>query len=80
VHRTHFPQPHDNQRAARVHFQSMAPAAIQFEDGRRGLGKLRAISLTGGLLRVSKPLVPETLIEVIFTSHGGPVLGLARPV
>jgi hypothetical protein len=78
VYRTHFPRPHDNQRAARVHFQSMAPAAIQFEDGRRGLGKLRAISLTGGLLPLSKPLVPGTLIEVIFTAHGAPVQGLAE--
>jgi hypothetical protein len=56
----------------------MAAAAIQFEDGRRSLGKLRAISLTGGLLRLSKPLVPGTLIEVIFTARGGPVLGLAE--
>jgi hypothetical protein len=78
VYRTHFPQPNENQRAARVQFQNMAPAAIQFEGGRRGLSKLQAISLTGGLLRLSKPLVPGTLIEVIFPSHGGPVLGLAE--
>jgi len=78
VHKTHFSQPHENQRAARVQFQSMRAAAIQFEDGRRGLGKLRAISLSGGLLRLSKPLVPGTLIEVIFTAHGGPVLGIAE--
>jgi hypothetical protein len=56
----------------------MAPAAIRFEDGRHGLGKLRTISLTGGLLRLSKPLVPGTLIEVIFISNGDPVLGLAE--
>jgi hypothetical protein len=56
----------------------MAPAAIRFEDGRRGLGKLRTISLTGGLLRLSKPLVPGTLIEVIFMSNGDPVLGIAE--
>jgi hypothetical protein len=56
----------------------MAPAAIRFEDGRHALGKLRTISLTGGLLRLSKPLVPGTLIEVIFMSNGDPVLGLAE--
>jgi hypothetical protein len=76
--RTHFPQPHQNQRAVRVPFHNMAPAAIRFEDGRRGRGKLRTISLTGGLLRLSKPLVPGTLIEVIFLSSGGPVLGIAE--
>jgi hypothetical protein len=56
----------------------MAPAVIRFEDGRHGLGKLRTISLTGGLLRLSKPVVPGTLIEVIFMSNGNPVLGFAE--
>ena len=78
VPKIHFPQPHQNQRAVRVQFHSMKPAAFRFEDGRHGLGKLRTISLTGGLLRLSKPLVPGTLIEVIFMSNGGPVLGLAE--
>jgi len=78
VPKTHFPQPHQNQRAVRVQFHTMAPAAIRFEDGRHALGKLRTISLTGGLLRLSKPLVPGTLIEVIFMSNGDPVLGLAE--
>jgi hypothetical protein len=56
----------------------MAPAAFRFEYGRHGLGKLRTISLTGGLLRLSNPLVPGKLIEVIFRSNGGPVIGLAE--
>jgi hypothetical protein len=56
----------------------MMSAAIRFEDGRHCLVKLRAISLTGGLLRLSKPLVPGTLIELIFISNRGPVLGLAE--
>src|SRR5260370_41536738 len=76
--KTHFPKPHQNHRAPRVQFPSMAPAAIRFEDGRRGLGKLRTISLTGGLLRLSRPLVPGTLIEVIFMSSCGHVLALAE--
>lgn len=75
---THFPQPRQNQRAVRVQLQSMATAAIRFEDGRRSLGKLRTVSLTGGLLRLSQPLVPGTLIEVTFISSCGPVLGLAE--
>jgi hypothetical protein len=36
------------------------------------------MSLTGGLLPLSKPLVPEILIEVIFRSNGGPDIGLAE--
>jgi len=76
--RTHFPQPHQNERALRGQFHSMAPAAFQFEDGRRGLGKLRAISLTGGLLRLSKPLLPGALIEVVFMFNGSPIQGIAE--
>jgi hypothetical protein len=56
----------------------MAPAAFRFEDGRHGPGKLRTISLTGGLLRLSKPVVAGTLIEVIFMSNGDSFLGLAE--
>jgi hypothetical protein len=78
VPNTHFPQSHQNQRSVRMQFRSLAPVAIRFEDGHRGVGKLRTISLTGGLLRLSKPLVPGTLIELIFMSDGGPVLGLAE--
>src|SRR5208282_6165114 len=78
VPETHFPQPHQNERADRVQLHRMAPATIRFEDGRRSLGKLRTISLTGGLLRLSKPLLPGTLIEVTFISRCGPVLGLAE--
>ena len=78
VPETHFPQPHQNERADRVQLHRMAPATIRFEDGRRSLGKLRTISLTGGLLRLSKPLLPGTLMEVIFMSNGRPVLGVAE--
>jgi len=75
---THFPQPHQEQRSARAQFHGMVPAAIRFEDGRHTSGKLRTISVTGGLLRLSKPNLPGTLVEVIFMSRSGPVLGLAE--
>jgi hypothetical protein len=51
-------------------FKAWRQPAFRFEYGRHGLGKLRTISLTGGLLRLSKPLVPGIL--------GGPVIGLAE--
>ena len=56
----------------------MVRAAIRFEDGRHCSGKLRTISLTGGLLRLSKPQVPGTLVEVMFLSPRGPVVGMAE--
>jgi hypothetical protein len=73
-----FPQPHQTERSARIQFLRMASAAIRFEDGRHGPGKLRTVSLTGGLLRLPRPHVPGTLVEVSFLSPGGPVLGLAE--
>ena len=73
-----FPQPHQTERSARIQFPRMASAAIRFEDGRHGPGKLRTVSLTGGLLRLPRPHVPGTLVEVSFLSAGGPVLGLAE--
>jgi hypothetical protein len=75
---THFPQPHRKHRAVRVEFHSQVPAALRFEDGRHCLGRLRKISLTGGLLRMSQPLVTGSLVEVTFISSRGPVLGLAE--
>jgi hypothetical protein len=75
---THFPQPHRKHRAVRVELLGRVPATIRFEDGRHRPGRLRRISLTGGLLRVPQPLVPGTLVEVTFISSKGPVLGLAE--
>lgn len=75
---THFPQPHRKQRAFRVEFHGPVPAAIRFEDGRHRPGRLRRISLTGGLLRVSQPLIPGCLVDVTFVSSAGPVLGVAE--
>ena len=75
---TYFPQPHRKRRSARVEFPFMIRAALRFEDGRHCPGKLRTISLTGGLLRLSKPQVPGTLVEVMFLTAKGPVVGVAE--
>jgi hypothetical protein len=56
----------------------MPQAFIRFEDGRYRHGKLRTISRTGGLLRLQRAHVPGTLVEVVFLSACGPVLGLAE--
>jgi hypothetical protein len=75
---THFPKPHRRQRSRRAEFHRMIPASIRFEDSRHESGKLRTISLTGGLLRLSKTHVPGTLVEVVFISRTGPVVGIAE--
>ncbi len=52
--------------------------SIRFEDGRRLSAKLQTISLSGGLLRVLKPLSPGAIVELFFSTQTGPVLGLAQ--
>ena len=73
-----FPQPHSRQRALRVQLPGMPQATIRFEDGQHPSAKLQTISITGGLLRVLKPLRPGAMVEVMFSTHVGPVLGIAE--
>jgi hypothetical protein len=73
-----FPQPHAGQRALRVRLPGMPQATIRFEDGQHPSAKLQTISITGGLLRVLKPLLPGAVVELMFSTHAGPVLGIAK--
>jgi hypothetical protein len=56
----------------------MPQATIRFEDGQRVSARLQTVSITGGLLRVLKPLSPGAVVEVMFCTHAGPVLGMAE--
>jgi hypothetical protein len=75
---THFPQPHPSRRAARVQLGATVLAAIRFEDGRHAKAKLQAISATGGLLQLPRPLANGSFVEVAFQTHSGPVHGMAE--
>src|SRR5208282_5130121 len=72
------PQPRANERALRVRLPGMPQATIRFEDGQHFSAKLQTVSITGGLLRVLKPLSPGAIVEVMFRTHVGPVLGIAE--
>lgn len=56
----------------------MPQATIRFEDGQRPSARLQTISVTGGLLRVLKPPSPGAVVEVMFCTCAGPVLGMAE--
>lgn len=71
------PQTHA-QRARRVRLPGMPQATIRFEDGQRPSARLQTISITGGLLRVLKPLTSGAIVEVMFRTLAGPVLGIAE--
>ena len=75
---THFPQPHPQRRATRVHLGGSISALVLMEDGERAKGKLQTISITGGLLRIAKALQEGDFVEVAFQTQSGPVRGMAE--
>ena len=56
----------------------MPSATIRFGDGQRSSARLQTISAKGGLLRVLKPLSPGAVVELMFSTHVGPILAMAE--
>src|ERR1700757_5231721 len=75
---THFPQPHPTRRSARVQLGGSVLAAIRFDDGQRSRGKLYSISVTGGLLKLGKPLSQGDFVEIGLPTKVGTVIGMAQ--
>lgn len=63
------------QRPPRVHFTDVTPVVVRFQDGKRTSGKLRVVSITGGLLSFSRPLPQGSRVRLMFLTGAGPVLG-----
>ena len=75
---TFSPENQSQSRPPRVRLPGMPPASLRLQDGQRATAKLQTISVTGGLLRVLKPLTPGAVVELMFSTQSGPVLGLAE--
>jgi|ERR1700694_3407380 hypothetical protein len=75
---TYLSQPQANRRFPRFRLAGVAPAVLQFHDGRRTPTELQVISRTGGLVFLSKPLDQGSVVELMFQTHKGPVLGTAE--
>jgi len=73
-----LPQPHAKQRSPRAHLADVTPAVLRLQNGWRVPGKLQVISVTGGLLSLSKPLSQGCQVKVMFVTQAGPVLGAAE--
>lgn len=65
-------------RATRAHFAEPTPAVLRLQDGRRIPGKLKVVSLTGGLLSVAHPLDTGCGAKLMFLTGEGMVLGSAQ--
>ena len=75
---THFPQPHPQRRATRIHLGGSISALVLLEDGARAKGKLQTLSATGGLLRIARALAQGDFVEIAFQTQSGPVRGMAE--
>jgi hypothetical protein len=66
------------QRAPRVYLDATTPAVLRFQDGQRTSGTLHVVSLTGGLLSLSNPVVQGSQVRLMFLTTTGSVLGGAE--
>jgi len=75
---THFPQPHPQRRAPRIHLGGSIGALVLNEDGHRAKAKLQTVSITGGMLRLAQALANGDFVEIAFQTQSGPVHGMAE--
>jgi hypothetical protein len=73
-----LPQSQPAPRATRVHFAERTSAVLRLDDGRRVSGKLKVVSLTGGLLSVPHPVNTGSNARLMFLTGAGMVLGSAE--
>jgi len=73
---TSLPQP--LVRSQRVRLPDITPVVLRFSNGHRAPVELSIVSLTGGLLRVPKPVAHGARVSMMFLTHRGPVIGQAE--
>jgi len=71
----HFPQPHSNLRATRVHVTMPVSFSLS---GKRMPAVLQAVSTTGGRVQMARPLPLGTLAELVVDTNLGRVCGLVE--
>ncbi|MGA9134300.1 MAG: hypothetical protein WB384_20050 [Candidatus Sulfotelmatobacter sp.] len=78
-----LPQSTQPWRVPRAHLEGNTPAVLRFPNGQRVGANIQVISLTGGLLSVSQPVVQGSRVKLMFLTGAGSVLGgaeMLRPV
>jgi len=65
-------------RPDRVRFDENTPVVLRFSDGRRFSGQLQVVSVTGGLICLSRPFEPGSMVKLMFLTKSGSVLGQAQ--
>jgi len=75
---TYFPQPHPANRERRLKLSGSIVVAIRSEGTHPVRAKLHELSVTGGLLILSKALEQGEFVEVAFQTSVGTVHGMAE--
>ena len=65
-------------RAERIRLDESIPAVVRFNDGNRTSGRLKVVSLTGGLLSLPRPVRQGSVGKLMFLTPAGSVLGSAE--
>lgn len=73
-----IPQYSAQRRAERVRLDESIPAVVRFNDGNRASGRLKVVSLTGGLLSLPRPVRQGSVGKLMFLTPAGSVLGSAE--
>src|SRR5690348_6138849 len=73
-----IPQHNAQRRAERVRLDESIPAVVRFNDGNRASGRLKVVSLTGGLLSLPRPVRQGSVGKLMFLTPAGSVLGSAE--
>lgn len=73
-----FLEHNGQRRAERVRLDESIPAVVRFNDGNRTSGRLKVVSLTGGLLSLPRPVRQGSVGKLMFLTPAGSVLGSAE--
>lgn len=72
------PQSNPLLRRPRAHLDGKNPIVLRFQDGQRMGANLQVISVTGGLLSLSKPVDRGSQVKLMFLTEAGSVSGGAE--
>ena len=75
---TQLSQLEGHSRPPRLNLVRRTTAVLRCTSGHQVHGKLRVISVTGGLLCLSSPLNQGSAVKLMFRAETGPVLGTAE--